>query len=92
MSQRVLNEAPSAVIVRSQEDYNPEISIKKTPSKEWELDVRGLISTRKWLQNYGLQKNKLSIMQILPSIGFKMSDGKVIFFMQVFTVESFHIL
>ena len=79
MSQRVLNEAPSAVIVKSQEDYNPEVSIKKTPSKEWELDVRAMISTKKWLQNYGLQKNKLSIMQILPAIGFKMSEGEKFF-------------
>ncbi|KAL4230601.1 Von Willebrand factor A [Mactra antiquata] len=71
---RCLNETPSSVIVKSEEDYNPEVSIKKTPSKEWELDVRALISTKKWLQNYGLSKNKLSMEQILPVIGFKMSD------------------
>ena len=72
---RCLNETPSSVIVKSFDDYNPEVSIKKTPSQEWELDVRPLISTKKWLQNYGLQKNKLSLAQILPVIGFKMSEG-----------------
>ena len=35
---------------------DPEISMAKTPSKDWEMDVRGLISTKKWLQNYGLKK------------------------------------
>lgn len=73
-STRCLNETPSSVIVKSEEDYNPEVSIKKTPSKEWELDVRALISTRKWLLNYGLNKNKLTIQQILPVIGFRMSE------------------
>ncbi|KAH9498636.1 von Willebrand factor A domain-containing protein 3B, partial [Bulinus truncatus] len=42
--------------------------------KEWELDVRPLISSQKWLQNYGLKKNRLQINQILLSIGFKISD------------------
>lgn len=65
------------MIVKSQDDYNPEVSIKKTPSKEWELDVRALISSKKWLQNYGLHKNKLAMEQILPAIGFKMSEGKI---------------
>lgn len=73
---RCLNETPSSVIVKSDEDYNPEVSIKKTPSQEWELDVRPLISTKKWLQNYGLHKNKLSLPQILAVIGFKMSEGR----------------
>ncbi|XP_053399868.1 von Willebrand factor A domain-containing protein 3B-like isoform X2 [Mercenaria mercenaria] len=74
MNTRCLNETPSSVIVKSEDDYNPEVSIKKTPSKEWELDVRALICTRKWLQNYGLHKNKLAMQQILPVIGFKMSE------------------
>ena len=77
MNTRCLNETPSSVIVKSEDDYNPEVSIKKTPSKEWELDVRALISTKKWLQNYGLHKNKLAMQQILPVIGFKMSEGKI---------------
>ncbi|WAR00111.1 VWA3B-like protein [Mya arenaria] len=71
---RMLNETPSSVIVKSQDDYNPEVCIKKTPSQEWELDVRPLISTKKWLQNYGLHKNKLTFAQILPVIGFKMAE------------------
>ena len=53
-----------------------EISIQTQPSKEWELDVRGLVSTKKWLQNYGLKKNRMDIHNILPQIGFKHSDGK----------------
>lgn len=50
--------------------------IKPQRPKEWELDVRPLISSKKWLQNYGLKKNRLHLNQILPTIGFKMSDGK----------------
>lgn len=79
MNARCLNETPSSVIVKSNEDYNPEVSVKKTPSQEWELDVRPLISTRKWLLNYGLHKNKLTMGQLLPAIGFKMSEGNSMF-------------
>ena len=75
LSARSLNETPSSSIVPSHEDYNPEVSMKKTPSKDWELDVRALISSKKWLQNYGLQRNKLSLYQLLPIMGFRMSDG-----------------
>ena len=76
LTSRSLNEAPSSVIVPSHEEYNPEVSMKKTPSKDWELDVRPMISTKKWLQNYGLQRNRLSLFQLLPTIGFKMSDSE----------------
>ncbi|XP_059179164.1 von Willebrand factor A domain-containing protein 3B-like isoform X2 [Physella acuta] len=48
--------------------------VKPQRPKEWELDVRPLISSKKWLQNYGLKKNRLQLNQILPTIGFKMSD------------------
>ena len=58
------------------QEYDPEISLKKNPPKQWELDVRALISTKKWLQNYGLKKNKLDIKHLLPTIGFKHCDGK----------------
>ncbi|ESO98870.1 hypothetical protein LOTGIDRAFT_114133, partial [Lottia gigantea] len=40
----------------------------------WELDVSPLISTKSWLKNYGLKKNKLNMYHILPTIGFKLSD------------------
>ena len=59
-----------------EEEYNPEVSPKKTQSKDWELDVRALISSRKWLQNYGLKRNRLTLYQILPVIGFRLADGK----------------
>ena len=59
---------------------DPEISMAKTPSKDWEMDVRGLISTKKWLQNYGLKKNRLDMRHILPQIGFKHADGTFILF------------
>ncbi len=55
---------------------NKEIDIKQQPSKEWEVDVRGLVSTRKWLQNYGLKKNRLSMYHLLPQIGFKHADSE----------------
>ena len=56
--------------------YNPEISIKAQPSRLWEIDVRCLVSTKKWLCNYGLKKNRLKMFHIMPQIGFRQSDGK----------------
>ncbi|PVD34305.1 hypothetical protein C0Q70_05576 [Pomacea canaliculata] len=51
-----------------------ETTFQKTPAKEWEIDVRPQVSSHKWLQNYGLRKARLHMDQILPSIGFKLSD------------------
>lgn len=75
---RHLDKSPAirnAVVKASDESYDPEVSAKKTPAKDWELDVKSLISSKKWLQNYGLKKNRLTFFQILPVIGFKHSDG-----------------
>jgi len=41
----------------------------------WELDVRGQVSTKKWLSNYGLKKNKLDIKSLMQAVGFKKRDG-----------------
>ncbi|XP_076467947.1 von Willebrand factor A domain-containing protein 3B-like isoform X2 [Babylonia areolata] len=51
-----------------------EINLQTSPPKEWEVDVRPQVSTQKWLQLYGLRKYRLKMEQILPSIGFKLSD------------------
>lgn len=78
---RHLDKSPAirnAVVKASDESYDPEVSAKKTPAKDWELDVKSLISSKKWLQNYGLKKNRLTFFQILPVIGFKHSDGTCI--------------
>lgn len=56
--------------------YNPEISMKMSPPKHWEVDVKGLVSTEKWLQNYGLKRNRLDMFHLLPLLGFKHSDGR----------------
>lgn len=58
---------------------NPELSLAMTPTKEWETDVRALISTKKWLSIYGLKKNRLDMFHIMPQIGFKHSEGKTIY-------------
>ncbi|CAH1267973.1 VWA3A [Branchiostoma lanceolatum] len=50
------------------------VAIPTPPKSTWELDVTPAISTQKWLTMYGLKKNKLSMGQILPAIGFKHSD------------------
>ncbi|KAI8508392.1 von Willebrand factor type A domain, partial [Branchiostoma belcheri] len=50
------------------------VAIPTPPKATWELDVTPAISTQKWLTMYGLKKNKLSMGQILPAIGFKHSD------------------
>ena len=63
--------APEEIIAT----INPEICPKVSPPKEWEVDVRGMISTKKWLQTYGLKKNRLDMHHLLPQIGFKHSDG-----------------
>lgn len=52
------------------------IKLKPPPKKTWEPDVKALISTPKWLSTYGLKRNRLTLDQILGTIGFKHSDGK----------------
>ena len=91
ITQRSLNESPTEIIT-SEEDYNPEVSLKKTPSKDWELDVRPMISTKKWLLNYGLKKNKLSLFHLLPAIGFKLSDGRIFRIIAFYLVSTVHCL
>ena len=74
---------PSPVIVKSeasqndQVKVNPDICPKSSPSQSWEIDVRQLISTTKWLQTYGLRKNRLDMKGLLPLIGFRHADGKL---------------
>lgn len=58
------------------EEYNPEVSLQKTPAQTWEMDVRSLVNSKKWLSQYGLRRSKLTLYQVLPVIGFKVSDGK----------------
>uniref|UniRef100_A0A670Y096 Uncharacterized protein n=1 Tax=Pseudonaja textilis TaxID=8673 RepID=A0A670Y096_PSETE len=58
----------SLVYVVSQ---NLEISI------EWDLDVQPLISSAKWLQLYGLKKNKMTFSQIFSQIGFQHKEDYV---------------
>lgn len=50
----------------------------KTPKVQakWELDVKGLISSKRWLKLHGLKRNQLQLNQILARIGFKHSDSK----------------
>ena len=62
---------PSEVITE-----NPELSLSSLPSRDWEVDVRGLIPTKRWLSNYGLKKNRLDMFHIMPQIGFKHMDGE----------------
>ncbi|XP_010221936.1 PREDICTED: von Willebrand factor A domain-containing protein 3B [Tinamus guttatus] len=57
---------------------------KKSKGKEgrlavcqWGLDVQPLISSSKWLQLHGLKRNKLSLSQILPQIGFQHREDYV---------------
>jgi hypothetical protein len=61
------------------EGYDPDISMRKKPSRVWELDVRPLISTKKWLMNYGLKRNRLDLYHILPQIGFKHAEGRFVY-------------
>ncbi|BFZ14861.1 hypothetical protein BsWGS_17900 [Bradybaena similaris] len=42
--------------------------------KEWEPDVKYLVSSHLWLQNHGLKKQRLTLNQILPSIGFRFNE------------------
>lgn len=65
--------APTKVV-----SENPEISVQTSPSKQWEIDVRGQISTRKWLATYGLKKNRLDMHHLLPVIGFRHANGDYI--------------
>ncbi|XP_070554779.1 von Willebrand factor A domain-containing protein 3B-like [Ptychodera flava] len=56
------------------EDLQSVIKLKPPPKKSWEPDVKAMISTKKWLSTHGLKRNRLSLEQILPAIGFKHSD------------------
>ena len=60
----------------SKEDIASVIKLKPPSKKTWEPDVRALISTKKWLSTYGLKKNRLTVDQILATVGFKHSDGE----------------
>uniref|UniRef100_A0A8C0VFE5 Uncharacterized protein n=1 Tax=Cyanistes caeruleus TaxID=156563 RepID=A0A8C0VFE5_CYACU len=63
----------------SKHRQNPEDSHKKKSKEEkrrqvvsqWRTDVQLLVSSSKWLQRYGLKRNKLSLSQILSQIGFQ---------------------
>ncbi|XP_060119469.1 von Willebrand factor A domain-containing protein 3B-like [Heteronotia binoei] len=46
-------------------------------SIHWDVDVRPLISSTKWLQLHGLKRNKLSFSQILSQIGFQHREDYV---------------
>ncbi|XP_033631480.1 von Willebrand factor A domain-containing protein 3B-like isoform X2 [Asterias rubens] len=66
------NNHPSVSI--SKEDIASVIKLKPPAKKTWEPDVKTMISTKKWLSTYGLKKNRLTMDQILATIGFKHSD------------------
>ncbi|CAG5130703.1 unnamed protein product [Candidula unifasciata] len=42
----------------------------------WEPDVEPLVSSQIWLQNNGLKKKRLTLHQILPTIGFKFNENE----------------
>ena len=44
----------------------------------WELDVKPLISSTRWLQVHGLKRNRLTMTQILSAVGFKHSEGMTV--------------
>ena len=69
-----INVGPVNNTERAVEEYNPEVSLQKTPAQTWEMDVRSLVNSKKWLSQYGLRRSKLTLYQVLPVIGFKVSD------------------
>ncbi|XP_053913016.1 von Willebrand factor A domain-containing protein 3B [Cuculus canorus] len=44
---------------------------RRLPVTQWDMDVQLLTSSSKWLQIYGLKRNKLSLSHILSQIGFQ---------------------
>lgn len=72
---------PAGTVIIRQGTINPgalEVAIgkqkKKPQQDEWEIDVKPLVATKKWLASHGLQKNKLDLYNILPRIGFPRSE------------------
>ncbi len=61
---------------RSPVGYDDQMSSDLAPTRDWDADVRVMISTKKWLERYGLKKNKLDMFHILPQIGFRVSEGQ----------------
>lgn len=67
---------------RQDPEDSHEVHKKKSKEKEkrlavsqWRTDVQSLVSSSKWLQRYGLKRNKLSLSQILSQIGFQHRKG-----------------
>ncbi|XP_059695446.1 von Willebrand factor A domain-containing protein 3B [Haemorhous mexicanus] len=63
---------------RQDPEDSHEVHKKKSKEKkrrlavgQWRTDVQSLVSSSKWLQRYGLKRNKLSLSQILSQIGFQ---------------------
>ncbi|XP_026563275.1 von Willebrand factor A domain-containing protein 3B [Pseudonaja textilis] len=50
---------------------------ERTNDVQWDLDVQPLISSAKWLQLYGLKKNKMTFSQIFSQIGFQHKEDYV---------------
>ncbi|ETE71898.1 von Willebrand factor A domain-containing protein 3B, partial [Ophiophagus hannah] len=50
---------------------------ERTNDVQWDLDVQLLISSAKWLQLYGLKKNKMTFSQIFSQIGFQHKEDYV---------------
>ncbi|XP_034287246.2 von Willebrand factor A domain-containing protein 3B isoform X2 [Pantherophis guttatus] len=50
---------------------------ERTNDVRWDLDVQTLISSAKWLQLYGLKKNKMTFSQIFSQIGFQHKEDYV---------------
>ena len=69
---------PTMII--DQNPYNPEISVKTDPTRAWEADVSMLVSTTKWLQKFGLKRNRLDMESLTKHIAFRHSDGMFIYF------------
>ncbi|XP_032908368.1 von Willebrand factor A domain-containing protein 3B [Catharus ustulatus] len=79
-SKRVAWSDSDAFDSKHRQDIDGSHKVHKKKSKEkrrrlvvgqWRADVQSLVSSSKWLQRYGLKRNKLSLSQILSQIGFQ---------------------
>lgn len=63
------------LLVIDETPFNPEVSVKTDPSRRWDSDVATLVSTKKWLQMYGLKRSRLDLETLIRQIAFRHSDG-----------------
>lgn len=77
LSEAIAAHAVSLVAI-AETPFNPEVSVRTDPTRQWDQSVSELVSTKKWLQLYGLKRSRLDLESLIRQIAFRHSDGILI--------------